>query len=734
MAEGHDHQTYQRAAQAALLGLITQLAIAIGMALLGLYAEVSAMYAATWHLFAGAAIWLILWLTYKQHQLERLEALEAEQLAQSDEEAARLFDEAGQQLALARKRLENFYKYGLTVISVIVAAYLLAVGGGLAWSNYEAAPLADDAPVLAEGADALIVALLSALIAFVAFIVGRYVSGMTREPAWRLLRGGAGFMMGSALIGVLITAAAVGAFFDQPVGFTLLAVVIPAFMAVLGLEMVLALLLSVYRPRKTGEPVRPAFDSRILGWLSSPESIGRIISETLNYQFGFEISRSWFYRLLARAITPLMLIAALVLILLSSIVIVAPQQQAVITRFGAVVGEPVGPGLHLKLPWPVGGAEKYDTQRVRTIAVGSTDHVAEEQVVEQRGHDHGHEHNQTGERGLPDHLLWSDEDGHQGGDFLLTAPPRLDVAGEVPAGFGELVGARMRVQYRIADVKQYATSVTSPQTLLADLADREMNAYFATRSIETVLSGGRLEASDEIQQRLQAAVDRSGLGFRIMGVALVHVHPPQGRNVVSAFHAKVAASEDRQRLIAEARQEAVRRLASVAGSREQAMAIAEAKTTLDQLQTRARTLERQLDAQTDGGAAVGPDAPTAATQPAEELASLRDEIEAQRRRIESLIQDAGGEAASILAEAGADRWSQPLEAQGKAERFSAQLKAFHEAPRYYRTRQYLDVLSSTLKAPRKYIMTAETKGTPTIRLNLESAGSAIEQLMGETNQ
>ena len=708
MAETVDHQTYKRAAHAALLGLITQLIVALGVALLGLYGQTPALYAATWHLFAGGAIWLILWLTYKQHQLERLESLEAEQLAQSDEQAARLFDEAGQQLAIARKRLEGFYKWGLNGISLVVAGYLLAVGGALLWGNYQAAT-GPTALGLSETAAPLLIAGLSTLIAFVAFIVGRYVSGMTREPAWTLLRGGAGFMMGSALITLLIVIAALGAFFGQPVGFTILALAIPALMAVLGLEMLLALLLSIYRPRQAGQPMRPAFDSRILGWLSSPESIGRIVSETLNYQFGFEISRSWFYRLLARAVTPLLILGAVILIGLSSIVIVAPQQQALITTGGRIVGEPAGPGLHLKWPWPLGGAKKYNTARVKTIEVGSMPHTAHE------------------------NFIWSDAHEGEHQDYLITAPPRVpEQRAALRTAIGELVGATTQVHYTIADLKQYATGAEKPRELVTTLAQRAMDEYFATHTSDALLAGGRSQAGVAITEKLQSMVDRHRLGLTITGVDVVHVHPPQGQGVVEAFHEAVAARQQKQTRIAEARKEAVQILASVAGSRQQAMEISQAKAKLDELRQQRRQLQQKLDASsTETGSS---DSPSAATQPSEKLASLEKSIAKQRRHIETLIQSAGGEAARMLAEARAARWRRPLQAAGKAERFTAQLQAYQQAPRYYRMRQYLDVLGTTLKEPRKFLMTAEAKGVPTIRLNLESAGQGIEGILEQANE
>jgi hypothetical protein len=84
--------------------------------------------------------------------------------------------------------------------------------------------------------------------------------------------------------------------------FPILAVAAPTVMILIGTEMLLSVIFGLYQPRRPGQRPRAAFDSRILGWLTHYESLGKIVGEAINYQFGFEVSDSWFYRLLARAV------------------------------------------------------------------------------------------------------------------------------------------------------------------------------------------------------------------------------------------------------------------------------------------------------------------------------------------------------------------------------------------------------------------------------------------------
>ena len=62
--------------------------------------------------------------------------------------------------------------------------------------------------------------------------------------------------------------------------------------------------------------------------------------------------------------------AALVLWLLTGVYLVNTQQQAVVTRFGAVVEPRVLPGIHIALPWPIDRVMKLKVQQLQRLVVG----------------------------------------------------------------------------------------------------------------------------------------------------------------------------------------------------------------------------------------------------------------------------------------------------------------------------------------------------------------------------
>ncbi len=84
-------------------------------------------------------------------------------------------------------------------------------------------------------------------------------------------------------------------------------------MILLGLEIALNLVMDIYRPRLNGQYSRSAFDSRLLGIINEPGGILRSAADALDYQFGFQVSQTWFYKLLEQAIIPLILFGVVTL-------------------------------------------------------------------------------------------------------------------------------------------------------------------------------------------------------------------------------------------------------------------------------------------------------------------------------------------------------------------------------------------------------------------------------------
>lgn len=728
-----DHKTFQRGATTALLGGMVQLFIAVALLIIGLWIGGAALHAAAWHAFGGLGVWLVLALVYQQHRIVALEAMEAEELSRTHGADSSIFETSADELSRARARLERFQKWGLPIVSLLTAGYLIGVGGWLLVSNLpllEAAPLGAEALEL-TGRQAQVlgeramtnkgpIAFLLLALAFIGFVVSRYLAGMARVEAWSMLRGGAGYLMGATLISVAIL---VGyALLFGTIGWLLkaLAVAVPAAMIVLGAETLLNLLLTVYRPRRPGEMPKAAFDSRLLSLLTTPESIARTINEAINYQFGFEITRSWFWQLLSRAAGYLVLLGIIVLLAASSIVVVKPHQQAIVTRFGQVVpADPEtgvwahGPGLLIKWPWPVETVERYDVSVVRRVGLAGAQTGLKEDVPILWTNEHY--------KGDAINLIVGQrEDVPEVGDYQplgeggrVVAPLREQTA---PAEGGQqqtpearapsvsLVNAEVFVDYRVDNLRQYVTAAASAEAieadgtfrgadaLLRDLAERALSRYLYQRDVDGWLGEGRRRAGPDLQRIIQAEVDQRQLGLRIVTVSVASIHPPQP--VADAFLLPIEAEQARLTTIERAREQAIETLVEAVGTRAQAERIRE-----------------QIAVKNEMEAANA------------EPAAQRE----QREKIEALILASGGEAAGIIAEARADRWETENTERGRVAMFNERLRAFRAAPGYYRLQAYLDALASGIGDARKFVLLADRDET-TLRFDFTDIETGIGQL------
>jgi len=704
-----DQSTYRHAVGAALMGLGVQALSAMVLLILALWADNAAFTAATWHAFGGLGLWLCLVILYQQHKLEAIERLEAEQLAERHGTDSSIFETRADDLAMQRRRLRWIYKWLLPLGSLATAAYLIGVGTWLAVANLGAEPLVSAQSVNPFASHlALMAALVS--IAFLAFVISRYFAGMAKVSAWQLLRGGAGYVVGVALVTFLLLIAmlAVEAF---EAGWLLAAcsVAVPIFMAIIGVEIVLNFVLDLYRPKRKGEVPRAAFDSRLLSLLTQPESIAKTINEAINYQFGFEITRSWFWQLLSKAFGWLVIFGAVVLIGFSAIVVVEPHQMAIVTRFGAPADEPIGPGLHLKAPWPIGQVEFFDVTAVRVITLGQG-------AEAEPSPDAPAEADKTA-------ILWTNVHSQSEEKLVVAAPRDVRQAsetgdGDAPTGDdgapGEggddrpplvaLVNAEIAVYYRIrpnelwhyinagADAhaveQKYRQAITAQtrriqvgerpgppnhhMSRLQNLVTEQVTAYLLRHDIDEWIGSARVTAPPKLKAIIQQACDEAAMGVDVLAVAFAGVHPPN--EVAEKFHEVVTAQQERETAIQQAEQEAQTRLTEVAGSEDQALG-----------------LLRAIDALSAAKAADGGDA---AAQ--------------RQQRVDALLADLGGAAAVKIAEARAVRWEKENTELGKVQRFEQQREAYRRAPRLFRARMLLEAMLAGLgEDARKFIVIGE---------------------------
>ena len=673
----NDALVFRRALTAAIAGLVIQIALLVATGLTALWGDSQALYAAAWHMLGGLPIWIVLALIYQQHESERFQRLAADKLADGGRDMATIFGNLSDDLDAARGRLERLYRYGLPIVSGIVAIYLLAAGGTLLSFRLRGSAAVGGVNGLASGCEPVGLMFVTAAIAFTAFVSARWISGYARQRAWQLLRGGASYLMSCFVVAlVLFAGAAAVAIADDARVFGWLAAVIPVVMILVGIEILLTSLLESYRPRVPGEIPRPAFDSRMLGLLTAPESLGRVVAETISYQFGVEVSRSWLYQLLGSAVTPLTILGIGVLVGLSCLTIVGPDERGITLRYGTMMGEPLPPGLHLKLPWPIETTELHPVGQVQEILISS---------------------DLTGRTRNAPAILWtgdSDKDSLIGQEDFLAAPgPASD--GMANTGVS-LVSADVIVQYRVGDLRQFVLGAVDQRQILRLVAQRETSEYFAAHDIDQLLGPGRTQAGAELQRAIQDRLDAMVLGVDVVGVAVTALHPPIGR-VSRAFHYQIGAVQQRETSIQLAHKDAVQKLAKVAGSVD--------------LSLRIDAAIRRLDALRAGG------------DPSQAAVAEQE--------IERLLAEARGEAAELVHQARAYRCRRAVGERASSERFSGELLAYEASPVYYRTRRFLEVLADGLTGRRKFVIAGDAGETPVFRMDFSDPTSAMDTLLTE---
>jgi membrane protease subunit HflK len=679
-----DHHAYQRATRVAGVGFLVQLGIGLTMLVFAILARDTPFLFGSFFVLLGLLVWLGLIVIFNQHKLERLEALEEDELAATRAETGSAFEAADEDIRVAARRLRLMHKWLMPALSLLIAAGLAV----MAWLmlRYLSHVAAGEAEFLLTPHVGWAVAVCLAFSAL-SFIFSRFVAGMAKQAAWQNLRGGAAYMVGNSLVALAIAVGIGFRFFNKEGVIIAIVWAIPIFMIVLAAEIVLNFILNLYRPRVPGEVPRPAFDSKVLSMLAAPDNLVKSINEAINYQFGFDVTSSWGYQLLLRSFAWLLALGAVVLIVLNMMVIVEPNQQAVKLARGKIVGDTAhGSGIMWKLPWPFQSAERYDVTTVRELPLTATQirdldkpRLWEDnlEAIFDKEPDAFIVSSYEVEAANPEvesRLVQAD-----GGDEEAA----LDEESRRIAGQVSLVDAEIILEYRIkpdgglmdylrfsSDAVSRREGLTMREKALRALALREISQFLGPRSLNDVLAARRLELSEALRERIQAAFDENHTGIEVVAVSVPLVRP--AGTAAAAFVELSISDQARQELIAKAEQQVATTFAVLVGDPEMRDPIL---AEIDQWQR----LKDEL----------GLEAP---------------ETVAQQVEIEQMLVDSGGQVAQIIAEAERDRWVRLMEARAEASRLRAQLISYRAAPRLYRERETMNVYGDTLPRLRKYIL------------------------------
>jgi membrane protease subunit HflK len=650
----------KRAEYRALASLILSVVFFAVAFFLGRWSGFFAVSAVSWLILAAAVIWLVLVIQFHQRALAEQEKLDIGQLGK-DEKASAIFQAKGERatmFAVAQRRLDILEKYFLPAFSAIIAIYQIALGLYLLKALLAVAEQ--------ELKQALVCAICMTAIAFISFLISRYATGMSAQIQWKPLKAGGSIFLGIAVLCFALAISLALAQFKIFVVLNVINWVIPILLVLLGAETALNIILDIYRPRLKDQYSRSAFDSRLLGLINEPGGILRTVASTIDYQFGFKVSQTWFYRLLGKAIVPLVLFAALTLYLLSCIVVVAPNEQAIIEHFGNPINDAndvriLGPGLAFKRPWPIDIAYKYPTKKVSEISIGFVPKLDP----------------RTGQMERKP-LLWG-QAHHEEEYMLLVASEQTGEklsGGAVPVS---LLIAAVPVQYRIKDLYSFIYNHSEPEKLLEAICYGELTRFAASARVEvddlaemdtSLLGAGRANAKQVLTENIQAAADQVRLGVEIVFLGLQGIHPPP--EVAKDYQNVVGAVQKKQALVLNAQAKRNRDLTTLAGSIDDA-------DSLYNLASQYQAAREQNDS---------------------------EKVEQLGRRLDQAFAQARGDIFKTLREAQSYAFEKSTLAKATGERFADQLKAYQAAKNIYKREQRLAVFEEALENIRKFVVVA----------------------------
>lgn len=222
-------------------------------------------------------------------------------------------------------------------------------------------------------------------------------------------------------------------------------------------------------------------------------------------------------------------------ILFTTVYTVGPEEVGVIVRFGKYE-RTVSPGLNFKLPLGIESVSKIPVERqlkqefgFRTVSLGARTQYS--------------------------------RDDHTDESLMLT-------------GDLNLADVEWVVQYRISDPYLYLFKVRNAEKTLRDMSESVVRKVVGDRTVNEVLTVGRMEIALRVEQLLQELCDEYENGIKIDQVVLQDVNPPDP--VKPSFNAVNEAQQQRETLINQGQSEYNRVIPRARGEAQQLLQQAEA--------------------------------------------------------------------------------------------------------------------------------------------------------------
>ncbi len=175
------------------------------------------------------------------------------------------------------------------------------------------------------------------------------------------------------------------------------------------------------------------------------------------------------------------------------------QERAVVQRFGRYV-ESTGPGMHLKLPWPIDAVERRKVEQINIIDISSSEGANE--------------------------------------NLMLT-------------GDQNLINLAYTVRWKIRNPENFLYELSDPEKTVREVAESAMRAAIARATLNDALGPQRAQIAEQVRERMQELLDSYKSGIDVRGVDIKPADPPAA--VDTAFKDVSAAQQDEQQYLNRAR-------------------------------------------------------------------------------------------------------------------------------------------------------------------------------------
>lgn len=221
------------------------------------------------------------------------------------------------------------------------------------------------------------------------------------------------------------------------------------------------------------------------------------------------------FTLKGRNIVLVLILALAVYLVSTGIYTVKESEQAVIQTFGKYTAT-TGPGLHVKLPWPIQEVTILQVQRTQKMELG-------------------YYQDDTG-------TYHSEED-----DSLM-------ITGDM-----NVVNIDFFMEWKISDPLKYLYASEKPEAILRNLLMASVRSVVGTKSIDDALTSGKYEIQNEVQEMMVEKLKENDIGVQIIDVKVNDSEPPT-EEVAKAFRDVETAKQEMEMAINRAAEYRNRRL------------------------------------------------------------------------------------------------------------------------------------------------------------------------------